>query len=175
MKQATVVFIILFSSFVWAQENTRIQYSKTPLVKVLNDIEKRFKIKFSYDPGSVDSVVFNYSSDANSLESILNSIEAQTTILIEKVSERYYILTKQRQIDLTKTQELQEVFIAEYLTTGIRKKDGSSVTVSPNKLGILPGLTEPDVLQSLQLIPGVQSPTETASGLFIREVPQIKI
>ncbi len=40
--------------------------------------------------------------------------------------------------------------------------------MSPNELGILPGLTEPDVLQSIQLIPGVQSPTETASGLYIR-------
>jgi len=32
----------------------------------------------------------------------------------------------------------------------------------------LPGLTEPDVLQSIQLLPGVQSPTETAAGIYIR-------
>lgn len=63
---------------------------------------------------------------------------------------------------------LQEVLLSDYLTSGIDKKDNGSISVSPSQLGILPGLTEPDVLQSIQLVPGIQSPTETASGLFIR-------
>ncbi|HKK12112.1 MAG TPA: TonB-dependent receptor, partial [Flavobacteriaceae bacterium] len=46
--------------------------------------------------------------------------------------------------------------------------EDASILVSPKKLGILPGLTEPDVLQSIQLLPGVQSPTETAAGIYIR-------
>lgn len=63
---------------------------------------------------------------------------------------------------------LQEVLIDSYLTKGITKKTNGSVTISPKRLGILPGLTEPDVLQSLQLLPGINSPNETASGLHIR-------
>ena len=64
--------------------------------------------------------------------------------------------------------ELEEVLISDYLTQGISKKNNGAIQVSPRKLGILPGLTEPDVLLSLQLLPGVQSPGENASGLYIR-------
>lgn len=63
---------------------------------------------------------------------------------------------------------LDEVLITDYLTDGISKQTDGSVQISPNKLGILPGLTEPDVLQSIQLLPGIQSPNETASGIHIR-------
>jgi len=63
---------------------------------------------------------------------------------------------------------LSEVIIQNYLTEGMVKKSDGSEEFRPDLLGILPGLTEPDVLQSLQLLPGVQSPNETASGLHIR-------
>ncbi|WP_298417935.1 FecR domain-containing protein [uncultured Kordia sp.] len=63
---------------------------------------------------------------------------------------------------------LKEVLISNYITSGINKQKNGALTISPSKLGILPGLTEPDVLQSIQLLPGIQSPNETASGLFIR-------
>ncbi|WP_298515275.1 TonB-dependent receptor plug domain-containing protein [uncultured Kordia sp.] len=64
--------------------------------------------------------------------------------------------------------DLGTVLISNYLTSGINKNNDGALSLSPSKLGILPGLTEPDVLQSIQLLPGIQSPNETASGLFIR-------
>ncbi|QHI37498.1 TonB-dependent receptor SusC [Kordia antarctica] len=64
--------------------------------------------------------------------------------------------------------DLETVLISNYLTSGIDKQTDGALSLSPSKLGILPGLTEPDVLQSIQLLPGIQSPNETASGLFIR-------
>ena len=55
------------------------------------------------------------------------------------------------------------------VTTGFDKiENDGSITVNPDELGILPGLTEPDVLQSLQLLPGISSPTESASDIHIR-------
>ncbi len=63
---------------------------------------------------------------------------------------------------------LDEVLITSYLTNGIVKKNSGGLEVQPQKRGILPGLTEPDVLQSLQLLPDIQSPSETTSGLHIR-------
>ncbi len=65
-------------------------------------------------------------------------------------------------------QSLSEVVINEYLTTGVQKNKDASINVSTKKLRILPGLVEPDVLQSLQLLPGVNSPTEDPAGLYIR-------
>ena len=63
---------------------------------------------------------------------------------------------------------LTEILIQNYLTNGMVKRNDGSEEFRPQVLGILPGLTEPDVLQSIQLLPGVQSPNETASGLHIR-------
>ena len=64
--------------------------------------------------------------------------------------------------------QLDEVIINNYLTNGMTKNNNGSEEFTSSKLGILPGLTEPDILQSIQLLPGVQSPNETASGLHIR-------
>ncbi|MEL6809857.1 MAG: TonB-dependent receptor [Bacteroidota bacterium] len=65
--------------------------------------------------------------------------------------------------------QLAVVPLREYLTRGFdRNNQDGSVQLKPRRLGILPGLTEPDVLQSLQLLPGISSPLETASGLHVR-------
>ncbi len=64
--------------------------------------------------------------------------------------------------------QLNEILITSYLTDGITKSNNGTIEISPQKRGILPGLTEPDVLQSLQLLPDIQSPNETTSGLHIR-------
>lgn len=65
-------------------------------------------------------------------------------------------------------EQLSEVVVSSYLGDGISKNTNGKVVMKPNKTGVLPGLIEPDVLQTLQLLPGVQSPDETASGLHIR-------
>jgi len=67
--------------------------------------------------------------------------------------------------DFTK---LDEVVITDYLTRGMVKNENGSISMSPKGLGILPGLVEPDIFQSLQLIPGVGSPTEDPTNLHIR-------
>ncbi len=63
---------------------------------------------------------------------------------------------------------LDEIFITNYLTQGIDKTKDGFIQISTKKLALLPGLTEPDVLQSIQLLPGIYSPNETAAGLHIR-------
>lgn len=65
-------------------------------------------------------------------------------------------------------QELDEIVLTNYLTRGIVKNKNSSLTVSPKALAILPGLVEPDIFQSLQLIPGISSPEEDPGALHIR-------
>ncbi len=63
---------------------------------------------------------------------------------------------------------LNEVVIKEYLTSGIVKNRDGSVSIKPNNSNIISGLSEPDILQSIQLLPGIESPLETASGIYIR-------
>ncbi len=63
---------------------------------------------------------------------------------------------------------LKEVVLVEYVTKGIDRNADGSLTFTTDKLGILPGMVEPDILQSLQLIPGISSLDESASGIQIR-------
>ncbi len=65
-------------------------------------------------------------------------------------------------------QELEEVVAQKYLTNGIRKKLDGTIEIKPKKFGILPGLVEPDVLQTMQQIPGIISTDETIANLNVR-------
>ena len=64
--------------------------------------------------------------------------------------------------------ELNEVVAQRYLTTGIFKKNDGAIEIKPSKFGILPGLIEPDVLQTMQQIPGINSVDETVSNINVR-------
>lgn len=107
---------------------------------------------------------------------ILDNVSSNQEIVIQSVGFKTVIVPVYQflnQANLTiKLEEdnihLEEVLISDYITQGISKKQDGAIEVSPKKLGILPGLIEPDVLLSLQLLPGIQSPSETASGLQIR-------
>jgi len=68
----------------------------------------------------------------------------------------------------SQTNELSEVIVSGYVTSGIdRNKDGS-ITIDSKNLGILPGLVSPDISQSIQLIPGIFTLDESATGIQIR-------
>jgi len=65
-------------------------------------------------------------------------------------------------------EHIRTIVIKNYLTNGIDKTNTGTFVLSPKKLGILAGLTEPDLFQNIQLLPGVNSPNETATGLHVR-------
>ncbi len=65
-------------------------------------------------------------------------------------------------------QELIEVVANQYLARGISKKIDGRIEIKPKNFGLLPGLIEPDVLQTLQQIPGINSVDETISNINVR-------
>jgi hypothetical protein len=65
-------------------------------------------------------------------------------------------------------QNLSEVIISNYITSGINKLSDGSFSMDFSNFGILPGLVEADVLQSVQAFPGIQSINETVSNISIR-------
>ncbi|MEP1032555.1 TonB-dependent receptor [Ekhidna sp.] len=64
-------------------------------------------------------------------------------------------------------EELEEIIVSDYLTAGI-SKNRNTVRIDPHTLKTLAGLAEPDILQSIQQVPGVNSPFETATGIHVR-------
>ena len=65
-------------------------------------------------------------------------------------------------------QQLEEVVVSQILTSGITKQWDGSIQIHSEEFGILPGLIEPDVLQTVQALPGIRSIDETVSDINIR-------
>ncbi|MBZ4041884.1 TonB-dependent receptor [Flavobacterium hibisci] len=64
--------------------------------------------------------------------------------------------------------ELEEIKANPILASGISKNSNGSFEIKPKKFGILPGLIEPDALQTMQQIPGVNSLDESVSSINVR-------
>ncbi len=67
-----------------------------------------------------------------------------------------------------KIQQLEEVVLYKFLTTGLSKQQDASIQLNTQNFGILPGLIEPDVLQTVQALPGIKSIDETVSDINVR-------
>ncbi|NNJ89324.1 MAG: TonB-dependent receptor plug domain-containing protein [Eudoraea sp.] len=65
-------------------------------------------------------------------------------------------------------QELEEVVVYQFLTTGLSRETDGSILLNVEDFGILPGLLEPDILQTVQALPGIKSIDETVSDINIR-------
>jgi len=63
---------------------------------------------------------------------------------------------------------LNEVVIKDYLIKGISKNSNGSIAINYKNFGILPGLIEPDLLQTIQTLPGILSINETVSTINVR-------
>ena len=69
---------------------------------------------------------------------------------------------------IPKTENLKEIYIQNYLTRGIYKNTDGSTKINYKNFGILPGLMEPDLLQTLQALPGILSVDESISSINVR-------
>lgn len=102
--------------------------------------------------------------------------ENETTILISHIgfiskriatskSDSKNCLQIQLESEIT---ALAEIKTNAILASGISKNKDGSFEIKPKKFGILPGLIEPDALQTMQQIPGVNSIDESVSSINVR-------
>ncbi|WP_408024265.1 TonB-dependent receptor plug domain-containing protein [Tenacibaculum sediminilitoris] len=153
---------------IFSQEKIDIAFIDVPLLDVLKEIEVNFGVKFSFNTEVVKEEKFSFTKKKCELVYLIGEIERQTPLFFNQINERYYYITKNSNFRSNEYDLLKEVFITNYITSGINKKRNGSISILPKELGVLPGLTEPDILESLKIISGVQSPNETASGIYIR-------
>ncbi|HEY9169157.1 MAG TPA: carboxypeptidase-like regulatory domain-containing protein [Lutibacter sp.] len=64
--------------------------------------------------------------------------------------------------------ELSEVFIKNYITNSLSKLKDGTVQLNTKNFNILSGQVEPDLLQTSQILPGVESPNESISNINVR-------
>ncbi|MEM6719528.1 MAG: TonB-dependent receptor [Bacteroidota bacterium] len=169
MKKAYLVYILLLCFYIaYPQQQPNI-YDKTPLKTVLVDIEKRFEVSISYNSKIVQGKVITLQKLPETLSETLDVISEQTQLTFRKITANSYVLKKQKRPKIVERMiNLDEVLISNYLTTGFLKTIDGAIEATPRDFQVLPGFVEPDVMQSVQLIPGIQSPDETSTGLNIR-------
>jgi hypothetical protein len=164
---AILSLFCLFFQTSWSQktEKHQFKYSSTKVEKVIQDIEKKFNIRYSYVDSILTEKKISIPKNQFSINEINTYLENQTGLKIINIDSNYYSIIKSETI--AKTYKLEEVLVDGFVATGINKIE-QKLILKPDKIEALPGVTDTDLLLSLQQLPGVKSPNETATGLHIR-------
>jgi hypothetical protein len=211
------------------------------IIELIKELEVNYQVKFSYLDTDLTKIKLA-KPNGNTLDLILIQIKERTQLDIQKLSDRYYSISKKKLLnicasvldnfeqntipgatiqvlgspraiitdldgnfslsDIPRTatiqiqhigfktlfipaenfiaqpctiiamaqsyQELEEVVVYKFLTEGLKKLTDGSIELNSAGFGILPGLSEPDILQSIQSLPGIKSVDETVSDINIR-------
>lgn len=172
VNRAATVYILIFLFFLVSgtfQAKAQVDTKKEqPLIVVLKLIETQYGIIFSYADSNLKDKTIVVPPTGLSLQELLTYLQENTLLSFEKLNDTTIVVRNISFGDITNTQFLEEVIINNFLTEGISLKNDGTINLSPKKFGILPGLIEPDVLQAIQALPGVQSVDERVSNLNIR-------
>ena len=107
----------------------------------------------------------------------LNEIPRESTLRIRYLGFKTKYISAESLVDKNpcstillslKYQQLEEVIVYKFLTTGLAKEQDGSISLNTEEFGIIPGLIEPDVLQTIQALPGIKSIDERVSDINIR-------
>ena len=120
-------------------------------IRTITDGQGNFVLNYNYRKG--DTLVVSYVGYEN-----------------REIALKPEMINKPLAIDLQVAPlSLADVLIEEGSNQTIAIADGpSEISINPEKVALLSGLGEPDILRSLQLLPGVGGAGESASNLAIR-------
>ena len=163
------MFFLMVLSFLVGYRLSGQNTEKQPLTIVLKLLSERYNVSFSYVDESIANVMAITPNETLSLADALYDLEIDTNLRFNMINERFISITKPLDKErFIVTEQLDEVLVTNYLTSGITKLNDGSLNIKPSNFGILPGLIEPDVLQTIQALPGVFSVEESVSNLNIR-------
>jgi hypothetical protein len=165
MKAVMLLAILLLTPKLWCQQQHHFPGRQMPLVQLLKEIETKFDVRYSYADSIAEPMVVSVNANNYTLQQLNDDISKQTNLDIIKISERFYSLVQKNEVPIG--EPLDEIKVFTFLSKGILK-EGQEIIILPDKVQELPGVTDADILLSLQQLPGVKSPNETASGLHVR-------
>lgn len=140
-----------------------------PLVDVLKVLETRYQIHFTYLDQAIEGKTATLTDENLTLSEALDFLKSETNLDFIVIDEHSIVISiRTNPFSEFIVQKLEEVVITNFLTKGISKKSDGKITIDTEDFGILPGLTEPDILQSIQALPGILSVDETVSNINVR-------
>ncbi|MEM9680828.1 MAG: TonB-dependent receptor, partial [Bacteroidota bacterium] len=171
-KSKTILFFLAcLCTFVlsFGQNN-----DKLPLVEVLQRLEAQYDVRFSYADTTVKDILIVSPNTTLSLDDVILFLEQETRLTFNRLNNRFIAIEQTERNNSENynpgftLQRLDEVLVENYLTKGLSKNVDGNISMDPQELGILPGLIEPDVLQTIQALPGVISVDELISNINVR-------
>ena len=157
-----LVFFLSYNAYSQSDKDKELPFDQVILI-----IENRYDVSFSYADESIENKFVTLPNKSLTLTEALLHIEEKLTVILEVLNERFIVVKEKKEEQLS-VEKLNEVVVQGYLTSGISKKQDGSIEIKTEKLGVLPGLIEPDVLQAVKATPGVVSVDESISNLNIR-------
>lgn len=170
MNKTTLVYLTFFIFFLGlcCLFSQTTQKEKQPLASVLKQLEIQYDIKFSYADENIKDKQLFIPPTYLSLADMLWYMEEQTNLQFSLLDKSSVIIRLGLKNDTTTIQLLDEITVSNYLTRGITLKSNGTTQIKPQGFGILPGLIEPDVIQTIQALPAIQSADERISNLNVR-------
>ncbi|MBV7267820.1 TonB-dependent receptor domain-containing protein [Winogradskyella luteola] len=159
---------MLLPTLAFSQEEAfYIEFKDVPLHDALENIEEVYQVLFSYKDNYIRGKNITLDRKKRTLSEVLNELKNTSGLYYSVLNNRYIIVSLSNDENVI-TEALDKIVVRSYLAKGIEKNSDGAYKLYPLRLGILPGLIESDVLESIQLLPGVLSPNETASSFFVR-------
>ncbi len=244
MRGIIILLSLFLATSVIGQEILSVQYTNMPLSGVLEDLESKTGLRFSYSVAVVRNRYVTLSMEDTTITEILGELGRQSGLLFEQISAGQVVLRALRAeiricgylkngstgealpaatiwvinsargattdengyfeisglvaasrlsiqyvgfstlnisvSEISQEEDCREIFmkaeatalneivVLGYLTSGVNKNSDGSFTMVEEELGLFPGQVEPDVLQGIQLVPGITSLDESAAGLQVR-------
>lgn len=161
LLRRVVLYLFFITSCHLAQSQNK---EEQPLAYILEQLEKRYDVKFSYETKTIEGVAVSPLSAELSLDQALDKLKSITQLNFKVLSSRFIAISAKHKT----IQYLEEVVVTNYLTKGISKTNNGAIAVDAKAFDILPGLIEPDVLQIVQNLPGIISVDERISNINVR-------
>ena len=156
------ILIIVLVFFTVESLNSQITEHKINLATYIKNIESSSGLVFNYaDDISLDRLI-TASSESFDSKGYAAYLTAQTGFIF-KALDAYTILIIPKKISTSDTQFLDPIFISNILTQGLFVNKDGSTNITPSDFGILAGLTDIDVMQIVQKLPGISSVNEKLS------------
>ena len=161
------IFIILLVLSTVESSHSQSPERKIDLSTYIKNIESSSLLVFNYaEDISLDSLI-TPSSESFDSKGYAAYLTAQTGFIF-KALDAYTVLIIPKKISTSDTQFLDPIFISNILTQGVFVNKDGSTNITPSDFGILAGLTDIDVMQIVQNLPGISSVNEKLSDLNIR-------
>jgi hypothetical protein len=163
IKKKFSFICFLFCLQISFSQNTE---KKILLIDALNFIEKKHNVSFNYSNDVLENILVDKPKKNLRIELLLEKLFIETNLKFTLLKDGQIIISKKEESE--KVTILDEIILNNILTKGISVKKGGKITIRPNEFKILPGLAEPDILQSIQSLPGVLNANKKLSDINIR-------